>query len=156
MSEFVPYMQRTRDYYRAQGFARDYVWAQNEATPFHRLAKPLSDCKLTLVTTAVPDPSLPMSARLPASLPFAEAPKAFDTQDLSWDKDNTHTDDRQSYFPLEVLTRLAGEGVIGALAEKFHFVPTQYSQRLTLDEDAPQIADACVADQIDLALLVPL
>ena len=29
----VPYMQRTRDYYRAQGYDKDYEWAYHADTP---------------------------------------------------------------------------------------------------------------------------
>ena len=156
MTDFVPYMQRTRDYYRAQGYPKDYVWAQHDDVPFHPLAKPLADCRVTIVTTAVPDPRLHKSVRRAESLLFSAAPAAFDTKDQAWDRENTHTNDRHSYFPYEALRSLAEEGVIGALTERFHHVPTHYSQRLTIEEDAPQVADACVQDEVDIALLCPL
>ena len=49
----IRYIDRTRDYYRAQGFKADYACSTNEETPFNRLAKPLSECTVTFVTTAV-------------------------------------------------------------------------------------------------------
>ena len=55
-----------------------------------------------------------------------------------------------------VLRSLEEEGVIGSIASRFHFVPTEYSQRLTIDQDAPAIADACTEDEVDIAILIPL
>ncbi|MGI9323136.1 MAG: hypothetical protein ACR2PJ_06110 [Pseudomonadales bacterium] len=156
MTNFIPYMERTRNYYRAQGFERDYVWAQHDDTPFFALTKPLEDCRMTLVVTAVAHPEIPKPIRKAETIPFAEAPAAFDTDGLAWDRETTHTNDRRSYFPMEQLTLLAKGGLIGSLTSDFHFVPTEYSQRATIEEDAPQIAAACVADQVDIALLVPL
>ncbi len=154
--EFVPYMERTRLFYRAQGFDKDYVWAHFEATPFSALCKPLEDCVVTVVTTAVAHPEIPKPIRKAESIPFSESPAKFDTSELSWDKETTHTDDRQSYFPLEVLNKLAGDGMIKSVSKRFHFVPTQYSQKATSIEDAPLIATACREDEVDIALLVPL
>jgi len=35
-------------------------------------------------------------------------------------------------------------------------VPTDYSQRRTLEQDAPEILRRCREDEVDVALLVPL
>lgn len=153
---FVHYMERTRLFYRAQGFEKDYVWAHFEATPFSKPEKPLEDCVVTVVTTAVAHPKIPKPIRKAESIPFTETPAHFDTSELSWDKETTHTKDRQSYFPLEVLNKLAGQGVIKSVSKRFHFVPTQYSQGATINDDAPAIAKACRKDEVDIALLIPL
>ena len=155
-ADFIPYMERTRLYYRAQGFGKDYVWAFHKETPFTCLAKPLSDSTVTPVTTAVAHPEIPKPVRKAESILFTEAPESFLTDELSWDKETTHTNDRETYFPLNSLSELADEGVIASLAKRFHFVPTQYSHRATRDEDAPAIANACREDGVDIALLVPI
>ncbi len=155
-SQFVDYMERTRLFYRAQGFERDYVWAHFDETPFHPLGKALADCRVTVVTTGVTFPEIPKPIRKAESIPFSKLPPHLDTSELAWDKESTHTDDRQSYFPFEVLTQLAEERSIGSLAPRYHFVPTQYSHRATIDEDAPAIVDACIEDEVDIALLIPL
>lgn len=157
MSKPVDYMRRSRDYYRAQGFDQDYVWAHNAEIPFSRLDKPLSECTVTVVTTAVPDPAAaPKAIREAASYEFRQAPDTFDTSELAWDKETTHTRDRGSYFPIEPLEQLAGEGYIGRISRRFHFVPTEYSQRLTMTKDAPATLKACQDDEVDVAILVPL
>ncbi len=45
---------------------------------------------------------------------------------------------------------------MGSLAARFHGVPTDYSQRRTLENDAPEILERCREDGVDVALLVPL
>ncbi len=156
MNEHLQYMERTRLFYRAQGFERDYVWATHDDTPFAPLGKPLGECRVTVVTTAVAHPEIPKPVRAAMSLSFNEAPDAFDTSELAWDKETTHTDDRQSYFPIEVLNALVDDGTIGSIAPRYHFVPTQYSHRATNAEDAPAIVQACIEDEVDIALLIPL
>ncbi|MDA0271995.1 MAG: hypothetical protein O3C68_01925 [Proteobacteria bacterium] len=108
------------------------------------------------MTTAVAHPEIQKPIRKAESIPFTEAPARFDTSELSWDKEATHTDDRQSYFPLEVLNDLAGQGIIKSVSRRFHFVSTQYSHRATSLDDAPSIAKACREDEVDIALLTPL
>jgi D-proline reductase (dithiol) PrdB len=152
----INYMQRTRDFYRAQGFQKDYVWAHYDEIPFTPLAKPLSECTVAIVTTAVVESDIPKPARKAASYPLSELPAQLDTNEVAWDKVTTHTDDRQSYFPLEALEALVNSGKIKKLAPRFHFIPTEYSQSNTLELDAPAILAACEEDGVDIALLVPL
>ncbi len=50
----IPYMQRTRSYYEALGYGAPYEWAHYAEVPFHPLGKPLSGCRIALITTASP------------------------------------------------------------------------------------------------------
>ena len=152
----VPYMQRTRDYYRAQGYTNDYQWAQNSATPFCMPAKPLSECRVGIVTTAMPDTDLGRNNRKIHSTLVPPIPESMYTEELSWHKTVTHTDDVNSFIPLEQLMVLEDEGGIGGLAPRFHSVPTEYSQRTTLKYDAPEILARLREDEVDIAILVPL
>ncbi len=134
----------------------EYIWAHFDEIPFSPLAKPLTDCTITLVTTAVVEPEIPKPIREAGSYSFSEVPENFHTDDSAWDKVTTNTDDRESYFPLEVLREFAASRRIGKLAPRFHFVPTEYSQGNTLEKDAPVLLEACTTDQVDIALLIPL
>ena len=49
----VPYMQRTREYYRAIGYD-PYRWAHYRDVPFTPLPKPLARSRVALITTAAP------------------------------------------------------------------------------------------------------
>lgn len=152
----VAYMARTRDYYAAQGFERPYRWASHATAPWTPLTKPLAECTVGLVTTASRHYRENMSPRLVDSGPMTPPPERLHTADLSWDKEATHTDDVNSFCPFEPLLALAAAGRIGALAPRFHCVPTEYSQRATVEKDAPEILARLTDDRADIALLVPL
>jgi len=152
----VPYMRRSREYYEAQGFERAYRYARFESVPFAALPKPLGRCTLGLITTASTYPRAPLEPRKVDSAPTSPPPARLYTGDLSWDKEATHTDDVNSFCPIEHLEALASEGVIGALASRFHCAPTEYSQRTTLEKDAPELHRRLREDGADIALLVPL
>lgn len=155
----VPYMERTRDYYRALGYRSDYVWAHHDDVPFVRLAKELSQTRLALITTASP-PDLEnrdaKGIRHVWSGAVAPPPQTLFTDNLAWDKQSTHTRDRGSYLPIEAMAELAAEGVFADLAPRFHGVPTEYSQRKTLEEDAPEVLARLHADGVEAALLCAL
>jgi len=152
----VPYIERTRDYYRAQGYMKDYVWAHNIETPFAPLPKPLRECNAGLIVTAMPNTEEGRTHRRVYSMLSSPIPKTMYTSELSWHQSVTHTDDIGSFLPLEQLNKLVGEGVVGDIARRFYSVPTEYSQRNTINKDAPDILDRCQKDEIDVAILVPL
>lgn len=155
----IAYMERTRRYYRALGYPSDYRWAHNETAPFTRLKRPLNEAKIALITTSYPpgdwsDDNPPKKDVW--SQAIAEAPEGLYNQNLAWDKESTHTRDRESYLPINAMTTLGDTGVIGGLTEHFHSVPTDYSHRMTIENDAPEILRRVVEDGADAALLVPL
>jgi len=159
---FVSYIDRTREYYRAQGYERPYRWAHFREVPFAPLPRPLSQCRATVVTTASPlreqraRDGVLRGGKEVWSGPTSKPPERLYTDDLSWDKEATHTDDVESFLPLRSLAAHAAAGRIGSVAERFHGVPTDYSQRRTRDEDAPEVLRRCREDGVDVALLVPL
>jgi D-proline reductase (dithiol) PrdB len=154
VGEPVRYMERTRHYYRALGYKKDYVWARHDDVPFARLNKPLAASRIALITTA--NPADHSGKRQLWSAPVDPAPPRLHTETLAWDKESTHTDDRGSFLPIEVVAKLAQDGVIAALAPRFHGVPTDYSQRSTNEEVAPQVLERLRDDGADAAILCPL
>lgn len=159
---FVSYIDRTREYYHAQGYERPYLWAHHTDAPFARLVKPLGESRVTVITTASPwredkpvDGVLRGGKQVWSGETVAPPDRLF-TDDLAWDKQATHTRDIESFLPLARLKELAAAGRIGSLAPRFHGVPTDYSQRRTLEQDAPEILARCREDSVDVALLVPL
>ncbi len=159
---FVSYIDRTREFYAAQGYESPYRWAHFDEVPFARLPKPLSQCRVALIMTASPFHERPpedgvlRGAKQVWSGPTDTPPERLYTDDLSWDKQATHTDDVDSFLPIRPLAALAAEGRIGSLAARFHGVPTDYSQRRTSEQDAPELLARCHDDESDVALLVPL
>jgi hypothetical protein len=160
---FVSYIDRTREYYAAQGYGKPYRWAHHTAVPFAKLTKPLAESRVTVVTTASPfiGPDVRESVdgggtKQVWSGETAVTPDRLYTDDLAWDKESTHTNDVESFVPLAALRAFVEEDRIGSLAKRFHGVPTDYSQRRTLEQDAPEILARCREDAVDIALLVPL
>ena len=154
----VPYMERTRLYYRALGYETDYVWAKFDDVPFTPLAKPLSEMNVALVTTAGPPDRSNRDARGRKQVwsGDVESPPAEWETDVAWDRESTHLDDRETFVPIDAMRKAVAKGVIGSLARRFHGAPTDYSHRKTLEEDAPQILRRLRDDGADAALLVPL
>ena len=150
----VKYMDRTRHYYRALGYTQDYIWATFDDVPFSQPAKPLSEMRIVLITTASPL-DFDGVKRVWSGHVSPPPPKLF-TDNVAWDKESTHTNDRASFLPIEATSELASEGLFGGLAARFHGVPTEYSQRKTLTEDAPEILSRVREDKADAAVLCPL
>ncbi len=157
MSEInVRYMERSRLYYQAQGYETPYQWAHFDEVPFAALKKPLSECKATIVTTGMPDDSFTSVTRSLQIGDMHQIPEGLYTAELAWDKDATHTDDLDSYFPVRHLTEKVKAGRLGRLADCYFCVPTSYSQRQTIEQDAPEIVRSCLSEGVDVAFLVPL
>jgi hypothetical protein len=150
----IKYMDRTRHYYRALGYTQDYIWATFDDVPFSQPAKPLSEMRIVLITTASP-PDFDGVKRVWSGHVSPPPSKLF-TDNVAWDKESTHTNDRASFLPIEAASELASEGLFGGLAARFHGVPTEYSQRKTLMEDAPEILSRVREDKADAAVLCPL
>ena len=159
---FVSYIDRTREYYAAQGYERPYAWARHRDVSFAPLTKPLAESRVTVVTTASPfqgqvaKEGVLRGSKAVWSGDTATTPERLYTDDLAWDKESTHTNDVDSFLPLTHLRAAAHDGRIGSVAPRFHGVPTDYSQRRTLSQDAPEILTRCREDAVDVALLVPL
>lgn len=157
---YVSYIDKSREYYQAAGYEQPYRWAAFDTVPFTRLSKPLAECNVAAITTSFlhhhdSEHGAPATDKIVYHHPVADAPDSMFTDDLSWDKQATHTDDTESFLPLGALGALASAGRVGQLNDRFFGVPTEYSQRRT-GLDAETIAGWCADDGVDIALLVPL
>jgi hypothetical protein len=155
----IGYMERTRLYYRALGYANDYVWSHYDDVPFAHLSRPLAESRIGVVTTSSPGDRTnrdKAGRKHVWSGAVAPPPETWFTDDLAWDKESTHMRDRESFLPLATLAGLAGEGLFAGLTPHFHGVPTDYSQRRTLDEDAPALLNLLRDERADGVLLFPI
>ncbi len=152
----VPYMERTRNFYRAQGYSKDYQWAHYDDVPFTVLQKPLSKARIAVITTAMPDTEPGRAQRQVYASPSDPIPSVMYTDELSWHKTMTHTEDVASFLPLQQLRQCTQLNLIGDLTQRFYSIPTEYSQRNTIEKDAPEILALCQQDEVDVAILVPL
>jgi len=162
----VPYMQRTRAYYLALGYGEPYEWAHYVEVPFSPLARPLAQCRVALITTAAPyrpdkgdqGPGAPYNAQAKFYAVYSgDTARDHDLRisHVAIDRQHTTGEDMAAYFPLAALRRCAAAGRIAAVAPRFHGVPTNRSQRATLEVDGPETVARCRADGVDAAILVP-
>ena len=163
MDAAIPYIERTRDYYAALGFPTPYRWAENAEVPFTRLAKPLAQCRVALVTTAAlkkPDqgdqsPGAAYNGRAKFFAVYSESTAqepALGINHVAIDFKHTTAADPGSFFPLRALRR---SGRIGGVTARFHGVPTNRSQRTTREDYAPAVLARCRRDGADAAILAP-
>jgi hypothetical protein len=154
----VPYMERTRTYYRALGYEKDYVWAHHDDVPFARPRTPIRSATIALITTAGPPDRSNRDARNRKQVWSGDVdspPTSFDT-DVAWDKEATHVDDRETFLPISAMKRLVANGAVGALSRRFHHAPTDYSHRKTNQIAAPQIYQRLRDDKVHAAVLAAL
>jgi D-proline reductase (dithiol) PrdB len=162
----IGYMQRTRDYYLALGYDNPYRWAHFVDVPFTPLRKPLAASRLALISTAAPyQPGVgdqgPEAAYNAAAKFYQVYSSTVDTipdvriSHLGYDRAHTTAADMHTYFPLARLQEAVAAGRLGALAQRFHGAPTNRSQRVTMEQDCPEILRRCQEDEADVALLVP-
>jgi hypothetical protein len=162
----IRYIERTRNYYLGLGYDNPYVWAHYIKVPFTRLQKPLSQSVLGLITTAVQfDPS---KGDQGPGAPYNAAAKFYEPyktpinqkQDLriahlGIDRKNANMEESACWFPLAAARRVVEMGRLQMVSPNFYGVPTNRSQRHTLETDALIILKMLRADNVDVAILIP-
>jgi len=162
----IAYLQRTREYYAALGYGEPYRWAHHAEVPFQPLAKPLARCRVAIVTTAAP--YRPECGDQGPGAPYNAAAKFYSVYSgdsagepdlrishVAIDRAHTTAADLGSYFPLAALRRCAAAGRVGALAARFHGLPTNRSHRVTIEVDCREVVARCKHDGVDAVVLVP-
>jgi D-proline reductase (dithiol) PrdB len=152
----IPYIQRTRERYAHH---RPYRWAVNHDAPWTPLGKPLSQCRVALLSSG--------GFHLDGEPPFRDDDPSYRTIPSDTDvarlriyhhayRDDDADRDPNCVFPLDRLREFASAGVIKELAEfAITFVPL-YSSRREAEDRAPRIAKEVTALAADAALLVPV
>ena len=120
----IPYMQRTRDYYQALGFA-PYRWAHFADVPFTPLAKPLAQSRVALITTAAPfqpgvgdqGPGAKYNAAAKFYKVYSDSTETIPDLRIShvgYDRKHTTADDPRTWLPLAALQQAVKAGRIGS------------------------------------------
>ncbi|MDG2113154.1 MAG: glycine/sarcosine/betaine reductase selenoprotein B family protein, partial [Actinomycetota bacterium] len=148
--------------YRQEGFPA-YAWTINDEAAVTAPTKPLSECKVSMLTSggvshctmpewnayAKNDFRLDVVDPSSNSADFAVNDSYYDTADASIDLN--------CVFPIDRLRELAAEGVIGGVADRLWsgFMGRIYSRTKIVEESAPALAEELHDDDVDLLLLVP-
>ncbi len=164
--DYVRYIDKTREYYLAEGYEKPYIWAHFEEIPFTPLKKPLAKCRVGLATTSDIAVLSESGERQKVdgdtlvgnvySIPFNIPEKRLYSRNEHYDQYTTTLDDVNSYCPVTRLHEFAAEGRIGSVAPRFQGVYTSYSQRITLERDAVEVLRQCREDEVDVMLLTPV
>lgn len=164
----IRYLQRTREYYAAQGY-KPYQWAHFDDTPFQPPRRPVSEGRLVLITTAAPhrpkvalQPDTGPHARYNAEAKFWRvyqtplSPRPdLRISHIGYDRKHCDATDSRTWLPIDALLQAQRNGSVGEVAAELIGVPTNRSQRTTQEQDAPDTLAAAQRLGADLALLVP-
>jgi D-proline reductase (dithiol) PrdB len=138
-----------------------YQWSAFETTPWTKLAKPVSKCRIALLSSSgVHLKDQPSFEPVKNDLSWREIPIDADARDFRvshYSKNATRVEDFNTLFPMERLKELAAEGVIGSLAPlAFTFMGRIFKRTQLQKEMTPGIVERLRLLDVDAALLVPV
>lgn len=147
-------------------FMRDYPWRQlGEIIPARRI-KPLAECRVALVSSAglvAPGQAPYDNETKGGDWSWRSIPAGVDIQSLtehhrsdSWDHTGIEAD-RNMGMPLDRLHELAADSVIGEVAPRHISVMGSITAPgRFIRQTMPEIVEALTADEVDVALMVPV
>jgi D-proline reductase (dithiol) PrdB len=160
--EPVRYVEALNTHYSAQGHP-PYRWTINETAPITRLTKPLTECRVSILTSggisqcAMPawDPMSRNDHRLDA-ISASVSSDDFQIHDAYYDHSDAD-EDINCQFPIDRLRELEAAGEIGSIANRHWsgFMGRIYNRTKVLEESAPAFAAELGRDEVDLLIAVP-
>jgi D-proline reductase (dithiol) PrdB len=147
-------------------FVRTYRWRRIDPVPWTPLARPLAECRLALVSSA----ALTLAGQEPfdgtvrgGDFSFREIPADADVASLVENHRSQSFDhaglarDANVAFPLDRVRELAAAGRIGSVNRRhLSFMGSITAPGRLVRRTAPEAARLLAADQVDVALLVPV
>jgi D-proline reductase (dithiol) PrdB len=140
----------------------------NGEIPFHRLSKPLSKCRLALITTAgislKSDPPFDMEREKSeptwGDRSYRSIPKDTKTKDIEINHLHINCDyvkkDLNVMLPLDRIEELAVEGIVGELAPtSYSFYGFQWESDQFLDTAIRPMIDQMKTESVEAVLLTP-
>jgi D-proline reductase (dithiol) PrdB len=160
MGEIAEFSLVNRTYLRA------YRWRKINPVPWTPLAKPLSDCRLALVSSAAfvtPDQDAFDESVRGGDSSFRSIPSDFPSADLidthrsdSFDHEGMVRDPNLA-FPIDRVRELVESGRIRSVGdEHISFMGSITAPGRLVRDTAPMMARRLVEGQVDVALLVPV
>jgi len=145
---------------------RAYRWRRIDPVPWTPLRKPLTQCRVALISSAgfVAPNQQPFDETVRGGdVSFRDIPSDLDPQtliDTHRSQSFDHTGLRQDpnlAFPIDRLRELAARGRIGSINHRhLSFMGSITAPGRLIRDTAPAAARGLVADEVDVALLVPV
>ena len=161
MSAPIEYIPRIEANYARLGYT-PYRWARNaEPPPWSPLPRPLSRCRLGLVASGGIYVTGQVAFHFRDDTSLREIPQDVEIGDLrathfAYDLTAARADPNV-VFPIDRLRELVREGRLGSLATRaLTFMGGIYSSRRVVENVAPAILERLRADEVDVALFVPV
>ncbi len=147
-------------------FLKTYPWRRIDPVPWTPLAKPLSECRVALLSSAgfvAPDQEPFDETRRAGDPSFREIPSDVDVATLrdthrsqSFDQSGIRRDPNLA-VPIDRLRELAQAGRIGEVSRRhISFMGSLTATGAFVRDTAPAAAKILVEDRVDVALLVPV
>ncbi|MDF2499741.1 MAG: hypothetical protein K0Q77_455 [Anaerosporomusa subterranea] len=141
-----------------------FRFERNETTPFHKLAKKVSEARGVLISTGgiFPKGYPPFQDFYGIGDPsYREISSEIDVKGLShYHEHYDHTNankDINCVFPIERMRELQSDGFIGSLSDTFYsfmgYLTVAHPLKIIT---APEVARKLLLDKVDFALLVPV
>lgn len=147
-------------------FMKTYRWRKVDPVPRATLARPLSECRVALVSSAglvVPgdrpfDPTLRGGDWSFRIIPATAEVRTLEEHHRSDSFDHRGIEaDRNMGLPLDRLHELAAAGEIGAVAPRHVSVMGSITApRRLVTQTLPEVGEILTRDEVDVALLVPV
>jgi D-proline reductase (dithiol) PrdB len=152
--------------FRYRTFLRAYSWRRVDPIPRSILRRPLSDCRVAMVSSAglvMPGDAPFDTAMAGGDHSWREIPADAAVQTLEEGHRSAAFDrsglavDRNVALPLDRLRELVEAGTIGTMAPRhISLMGSVTKPDLLIRESLPQVAERLVADGVDVALLAPV
>jgi D-proline reductase (dithiol) PrdB len=147
-------------------FLKTYPWRRIDPVPGAVLTKPLTECRVALVTSAglvVPGDEPFSSSTLGGDSTFRVIPSDIDVQTLedhhrsgSYSHEGIEADGNLG-LPLDRLREMAAGNHIGSVAPRhISLMGSITAPGRFVRTTVPEVADRLVSDEVDVALLVPV
>ena len=162
MSAHVRYIEKARAYFSELGYTKEYRWPHFSEVPFTALKKPLSDCRISIVTTSFVEEKSEENASIDSEIILMgdvyEIDSRIKASELfcrheGYDSYATNVDDVDSFFPVTRLHEAFAEGRVGSVAPFFYGAFSTYSKKRTEQIDGPAVLKGCREQKVDAAIV---
>ncbi|MCZ6887169.1 MAG: glycine/sarcosine/betaine reductase selenoprotein B family protein [Gammaproteobacteria bacterium] len=157
----IDYIERTREQYASLGYP-PYKWVVNDQPPaFEVPSKPVESWRVGLVASGGIYIEGQVAFHFKDDVSYREIDRNVAIEKLrathfAYDLTDVRRDPNV-VFPLATLRALEAAGEIGEVGPRaYTFMGGIYSARKVKDLLAPAIADRLVADEVDVAIMVPV